>query len=231
MSCFIATLTDKAAWLSADTLACEPIHNPDHELIAATEDGDEAVHSAYVGGGGPHTVKVIGRCSKVWIAPHLSIAMTGAGHWIALAQFAEVIGTSPEITSIEDVPTLAGIWLPALCADKEIMAVVVGWSHAEHRIRGFAFTCSPAEFSQVELQPNTHTMCPAPCPESDGYDSIVRMQDGAKQGLDVQTFHKGVIANVHAAYLSGRLRPGVGVGRDLVSACVGPVGIHVQSSA
>jgi hypothetical protein len=37
-----------------------------------------------------------------------------------------------------------------------------------------------------------------------------------------------VITNIHDAYLSGRLRPGIGIGSDMVSAMIDADGIRIQ---
>lgn len=227
MTAFVVTLTDQAAWLSADCLMAEPVH-VDPELIKATEDAQAALASAYGGGGGPATVTEIGSCCKVWVAPHRGLIMSGAGSWLSLAQFAEVIGTRPEITSIESVPDAAERWLPQLVGDREMMTVVAGWSTEQNRIAAFAFTAASGNVDMVALKANTHSMQPVPDPDSDVYDAILQMQERARHGCEVIQFHRAVIRNCHASYLAGRLRAGVGVGREMVSAMLNADGISLQ---
>lgn len=192
MTLIICTLTADAVWISAD------------RLIAGSAPGwtmPDANADAYPGGGGPHTVAMLGETFKV--VHQGAIAATGAGRLPSAGAWARAILECDDIhTAAEIAPNPADV------------CILAGWCDGP-----VAFVWSAGE--RVAVPMGAHVMAPGPDPESAGYAAILDAWEPASRGVDVERFHDLIAANVHDAYVRGRMAAGIGVSRQIDTVRIG----------
>ncbi|WP_374371720.1 hypothetical protein [Dongia sp.] len=235
MTFICATITKEGGVISQDTMAYRAnaaafAHGRDHGGLAV--DQQDAATSCFKGGGGAHTIDVLGHTFKMFPMPHLNMVIGGTGSTAMIARWWSEIPILG-VTTIDELNAVAPATLCRLRSElgEAGDAVIVHVGYCCERGSGIGFVYSfHDDFAPVELSPGETLSAGLDVNDPD-YAEIYALWAEANQGRHVVELHRAVFAQSCRAFEAGKMAPGVGIGGQLQSVTVSADAITISGEA
>jgi hypothetical protein len=207
MTTMIATVTERAAWLSQDSaLSDSPAALAgiagagDVMAVRSAEDWGRALKQGLAGAGATKAATPIGFASKIIVVPHLRMAIGGSGSYrFHLAWARSVLAGLTGARSIEEVdaaaPELLKRFHNELNPSLPQYVCHIGWSIRQGRALGFIYASGDGFRSLQLLAGQGHSLTPAPATDDGRYDALCDAWGPAAVGQGTLAFHAAVAAN------------------------------------
>lgn len=234
MTMLVCTVTRERCLLSQDnsvTISTAAYREHAAQNAGITESIQQATETAYVGGGGPKTVKTYGSACKIIPLPRLNMAMAGTGDfdfllqwWCNLIRF--------KFQDILDLDRRAPDLLRDLaskCGNPTVAVVHAGWSRLAQCSIARVYSFDQG-FRSVEI-PIGKTLGAMPDPEDPEYPSIEALYaEVHNRSVGLERLHCALYRQMRRSYYAGRLAPGAMVGGGLVHCSVSGYGIEMKNA-
>src|SRR3546814_303203 len=169
--------------------------------------------------------------SDVCSSDLLHMVTAGSGGWFTFLRWVNFLMGTRTAGDLLTADRNAAKELPAMqkAAGEpgEAIIVTAGWSEAHGRAIGAVYHSLSGFASQLLTEPG-HTTMPEVNPGGTDYLDLAARWSPAAMGEETEAFHVALAKNFYESYEWGRLRPGVGIGGQLITARIDRDGIAVR---